>query len=172
MRFSLCRRGIKDECERDLSPPRPDLCAWIICVWVVCPLTASIAVTSDHSPSNRLKAELTELVNKHRHPQHAHTEPENFKETMKSSPPHHSIPFHQLSLFTIYTDYWRHLPLLRGMCGIMANKVSSMASHLRGLFQLFGNMRCWSVFYILIMQKFEQKLLLCLQFYKWRRDGR
>lgn len=67
VRFSLCLLGIKDECERTLAPPRHDLCAWIM--WVslsvcVCPLTASIVVIFDHSPSNRLNVELTEVINK------------------------------------------------------------------------------------------------------------
>lgn len=53
--------------ERTLSPETRSVCMDFLCGGA-CPLTASIAVTSNHSPSNRLNAELTELFNKHRHP--------------------------------------------------------------------------------------------------------
>ena len=86
---------------REISLPEDLICVHGLCVCVcvcvcvdVCPLTASIAVTSDHSPSNQLKVELTELFNKHRRPQRTHTKVENFKETIRSPP-----PFHQLCLF-------------------------------------------------------------------------
>lgn len=71
-------------------PPGPDVCARIMCVCVcvgVCRLTASVAVTSDNSPSNLLQAELTELLNKHRHPKHRKVE--KFK---KTGSPHRTFP--------------------------------------------------------------------------------
>lgn len=70
--------GLKMNMEEfSLPAPRPDVC---VCPFVgVCRLTASIAVTSDNSPSNLLQAELTEVFNKHRRPRLGKVE--KFKKT-------------------------------------------------------------------------------------------